>query len=169
MEFNREYDAWKRNLADYIVAPLTMRKIPRNKKEKRAQLQHALMHHLDRLFFTACLATLRKGDVYSAGAKHRVPELHLIRSYNNTRLGQLSEGESFRLRSDSTELFEILVKLPAHVVVRNVEGYVFSMTRDTDVYRESNLTRDPDGNQESKVVRSLFFFDYLFDASEAVT
>lgn len=152
MEFPREYDSWKTGLVDYMLAPLTMKKMSGSKRKRLQMLRGTLMHHIDRLYYTACLDALKRADVYNPGARRRVPDLHLINSYVDESLGKLPVGESFRLSSDTSKIFEILVKWPSTVIVRNVEGYVSRMSRSTLVKRESNLTRGPDGNEESKVV-----------------
>jgi len=130
-----------------------MKKMSSRKKDQLERLKSTLMHHFDRLFFAACLSTLKHGDVYNPGARHRVPDLFLINSYFDVELGSLPVGESFRLRDDPKELYEVLVKHPfGKITARSVEGYVTSFLPRAKVKRQSNLTRAPDGNAESKVV-----------------
>jgi hypothetical protein len=152
MEFTREYDRWKKRLAEELVAPLTMKIMSDGKKREVAKLKGVLMHHIDRLWYDGCLETIREGDVYNPGARHRVPRLYLINSYSDTNVGSLDVGESFRRSSSPEEKYEILTKTRAQVVARNVEGYIFKMSNSIMVKREGNLTRSPDGNQESNVV-----------------
>jgi hypothetical protein len=78
--------------------------------------------------------------------------LHLISSLIDVDLGTLASGESFRRTDSPQEKFEIIEKGSTNVVVRNIAGYVSRMNRSTKVRLESNLTRSPDGNQESRVV-----------------
>jgi len=156
MEFNREFDQWKKNVAENIIAPLSMKKMSEEKQEKLECLRSGLLHLFDRLFFSACLSTLKRGDVYNPGARHRVPNFFMINSFFTVSLGSLPIGESFRVSDNPKELYEVLVKLPRKIVVRNVEGYVTLMGRRTRVRRQSNLTRSPDGNNESKVALSSF-------------
>jgi hypothetical protein len=152
MEFPREYNQWKRNLAEQLVVALKMKKRFNNHESKRDQLKQALLHSIDRLWYFACLETIRTGDVYNPGARRRVPRLFLINSSIPTNLGSLPVGESFRLIDSPQEKYEILATRPFATIVRNVEGYVLRMNNSSLVTREGNLTRCPDGNQESKVV-----------------
>jgi hypothetical protein len=155
MELPREYDQWKRNLTDQIVAALDAKKRDSARKQGQGQLVGALMHSIDRLWYFACLETIRTGDVYNPGARRRVPRLYLINSYTPITLGRLPVGESFRLLDDATrEKYEVLAMELSSAIVRNVEGYVFRMNKSTKIKRENNLTRGPDGNEESKVVRA---------------
>jgi hypothetical protein len=90
--------------------------------------------------------------VYNPGARHRVPRLHLINALIDTELRELPVGESFRIVGGGEERYEILEKSVTEVLARTVEGFVQRMQPSTLVYRDGNLTRGPDGNQESKVV-----------------
>lgn len=154
MELPREYDAWKNHLAEDIVAPLKL-KIPSSDTLKQVdKLKSLLMNHIDRLWYDGCLETIRQGDVYNPGARRNVPRLYLINGYTDTKVGTLPVGESFRRSSAPEDKYEILAKTRSEVVVRNVEGYIGKWANSTLVKREGNLTRSPDGNQESKVVRS---------------
>lgn len=154
MEFPREYNQWKQNLAEQLVIVLKRKNKTTHRESKIDQLQFALSHSIDRLWYFACLETIRTGDVYNPGARRRVPRLYLINSTFPTSLGSLPIGESCRLVDSPQEKYEILAIKPFATILRNVEGYVFRMAKSTLVTRESNLTRSPDGNQESKVVRT---------------
>lgn len=151
MEFTREYDKWKNELGEDLVAALRLKMSDGEKKKEVDKLKGTLMHHIDRLWYESCLEVIRTGDVYNPGAKRRMPKLYMINSYKETKLGSLPTGESFRMSGRPEEKYEILFKGLKQVVVRNVEGFVTKMARDTMVKREGNLTRSPDGNQESKV------------------
>jgi hypothetical protein len=168
MELSREYDRWKKGLAEELVAPLKIKIMSDGKKREVEKLKGALMHHIDRLWYDGCLETIRKGDVYNPGARHRVPRLHLINSYKDTSVGSLEVGESFRRSSSPEEKYEILAKKGFQVVVRNGEGYIFKMSNSILVKREGNLTRGPDGNQESNVVsaKTVPFHHRLVQRSE---
>ena len=150
MEMLREFDWWKSHLAKQLVAPLS------GKSREISILKRKLADSIDRLWYENCLEAIRKGDVYNPGARHRVPKLHLINSILETRLKNLPLGESFRVVGDTKEKYEILDKGISDILVRNVQGYVQWLPKGTMVYRESNLTRCPDGNQESKVALSTF-------------
>jgi len=152
MELPREYDQWKRNLINQIVAALNGEKQDCTKETNRNQLMGALNHSIDRLWYFACLETIRTADVYNPGARRRVPRLYLINSSIPTALGSLPVGESFRLLDAPQEKYEILAVKFSTAIVRNVEGYVIRMNKSTKVKRENNLTRSPDGNEESRVV-----------------
>lgn len=152
MEFPREYEDWKNKIVDHICSlaqdePST---------EKLDGLNGQLKHHLDRLWYEACLETIRTGDVYNPGARKRVPRLYLINSYRDVDLGDLPVGESFRLSENKEDRFEVLVKTSSEVLVRNVKGTISRLNPSTLVRREGNLTRTPDGNAESKVSIATF-------------
>jgi hypothetical protein len=153
MEFPREYNQWKANLVDQLVISSSTLRPSGNQGINCDCLKQALSHSVDRLWYFACLETIRKGDVYNPGARHRVPRLYLINSSIPQKLGVLPAGESFRLVDSSQEKYEVLVVHAFDVIVRNVEGYVSRLQKNTLVKRESNLTRSPDGNEESRVVR----------------
>ena len=161
MEFPREYDRWKKALCNELVHPLHMAiddqtdPLAAKKKKGIERLKGVLMHNIDRLWYEAAFETIRGGDVYNPGARHRVPRLYVINSYTPTNLGNLDIGESFRLADRPKEKYEILMK-GRGITVRNVEGYISKMRKNTKVCLESNLTRGPDGNQESKVAMATF-------------
>lgn len=159
MEFTREYDIWKRDTVTSLIAPIESNNTvaPKMKDAKRiGMLRFSLEHHIDRLWYEACLETIRLGDVYNPGGKSRVPRLHLLDSLIDVKLHSLDVGESFRLSDDSSGRFEVLVKGLGNIVVRDVEGFVSKLSPDTMVRRGSNLTRSPDGNEESKVSIATF-------------
>ena len=151
MELTREYDKWKNETGEELVAALRLKMIRGEKKREVDKLKRILMHHIDRLWYESCLEVIRNGDVYNPGAGRRVPKLHLINSYTETKLATLPVGESFRMSDRPDEKYEILFKGWKQVVVRNVEGFVSKLAKTAMVKREGNLTRSPDGNQESKV------------------
>jgi hypothetical protein len=152
MEFPREYEDWKHKIVDHICSLAQNDPSPETKDELKGQLKH----HLDRLWYEACLETIRTADVYNPGARKRVPRLYLINSYHDVSLGELPEMESFRLSDNKEDRFEILVKRSSEVIVRNVKGLIFRLSPTTLVRREGNLTRTPDGNSESKVAIATF-------------
>jgi len=155
MEFTREYDLWKNNLATECVASLKV-KASKDELKTIGRFRGIIMHHIDRLWYDACLETIRQGDVYNPGARHRVPRLYLINKLTDDMLGDLPVGESFRLTDRPNEKYEILIKSGKQIVVRNVEGYISKMNQTTVVRREGNLTRSPDGNVESRVSLATF-------------
>lgn len=125
--------------------------------ENTDRLKGQLKHHLDRLWYEACLETIRLGDVYNPGARKRVPRLYLISSYHDVCLGDLPVGESFRLSEDNDSgFFEILIKSSSEVIVRNAQGRISRLGPTLLVRRDCNLTRTPDGNSESKVSIATF-------------
>jgi hypothetical protein len=124
-------------------------------QSKIQEVQDDLARSIDRLWYFATLETIRKGDVYNAGARWRVPKLYTISSNIVVKLDSLPVGESFRFIDSEAEKYEILAKAGGCAIVRNVEGMVFRVDDALSVKRDSNLTRSPDGNAESKVVRSL--------------
>jgi len=156
MELPREFDQWKRDLSIQLVAELSTKNLLRGKESECEELKQALLHGLDQLWYFSCLEVIRTGDVYNPGARHRVPRLHVTDSLIPTSVGRLDVGESFRILDTPAEKYEVMAKKISVVVVRNVEGYVFLLNKSAKVKRESNLTRCPDGNQESKVVSAIF-------------
>jgi hypothetical protein len=156
MEFTREYARWKVALTEELIAPLSLKAKNDTVKQNIARLKGIFDHNIDRLWYDACLETIRGGDVYNPGARGRVPRLYLINSYSDTKLGSLPVGESFRLSDRPDEKYEIVIKKSSQVVARNVEGYITKMSTSTRVKREGNLTRGPDGNSESKVSLATF-------------
>jgi hypothetical protein len=170
MEFNREYDKWKNELASELVAPLTLRASKADYMSKQIEkFKGTLMHHIDRLWYEGVLEVIRTGDVYNPGARHRVPRLYLIDSYVDEELGSFPVGESFRLSDDRNEKYEIVIKQRSQVIVRNVEGYITTMPNSTFVRREGNLTRGPDGNAESKVALATCKFARLVNSCSFIT
>jgi hypothetical protein len=156
MELSREFAVWKKRLAENI-ASMTLPSPTNNKiSAEHDRIKGQLMHYLDRLWYEACLETIRTGDVYNPGARHRVPHLHLINSHLDVELSCLDEGESFRLSGSPDDRFEILVKKPNQVVVRNIQGMISIKEPNVKVLREGNLNRTPDGNAESKVALATF-------------
>jgi hypothetical protein len=156
MEFTREYDRWKIALTEELVAPLSLKAKDDTIKSNIGRLKGAFNHHIDRLWYDACLETIRKGDVYHPGARGRIPRLYLINSYSDQQLGGLPVGESFRLSDRPSEKYEVVAKKATQVIARNVEGYITRMANSTLVKREGNLTRGPDGNAESRVSLATF-------------
>lgn len=152
MEIPREFDRWKTDLAAQIVAELHTRDLVDGRESECAELQQSLLSGIDRLWYSACLEVIRTGDVYAPGARHRVPKMFVIDSGIPESIGNLGLGESFRLLDDPDGRYEILDKRFNNVTVRNIEGYIQTLPKSSQVYRQSNLTRSPDGNQESKVV-----------------
>lgn len=155
MEFTREYDRWKKRTLISLTAPLQS---SHDKDMKQIKLLTTKIEFLiDRLWYYATLETIRLGDVYNPGGRSQVPHLYLLDSLIPTTLGSLDIGETFTLVSNPNERYEILIKRPPiGIVVRNVEGYTSTMKYDTKVYLGGNLTRGPDGNEESKVSIATF-------------
>ncbi|CAB9528137.1 expressed unknown protein [Seminavis robusta] len=152
MEFPREYDDWKNKLAKHVASLAK----PGGTMDNPNRMEGQLMHYIDRLWYEACLETIRTGDVYNPGARHRVPRLYLINSHFDVDLGSLDESESFRLCENTDDRFEILIKKSSEIIVRNVQGRVSVVAPNVKVRREGNLTRTPDGNAESKVALATF-------------
>jgi len=156
MEFNREYDRWKESLGTELVAPLLMKAKDDDSRKKVGNFRGVLMHHIDRLWYDGCMEVIRTGDVYNPGARARVPRIYLVDMVDETTLGKLPVGESFRLVENPKEKYEVLVAKATQVVVRNVEGFISKMSKKTRVRLGGNLTRGPDGNTESRVSITTF-------------
>jgi hypothetical protein len=155
MEFPREYEYWKGKLVDYLIKSMAEDNTE-STQDSCCRLKSSLTHGLDCLWYEACLETIRTGDVYNPGARHRVPRLYVINSYFDVELSCLPVGESFRLSASPENRYEVLVKRAAHIFARNHEGMISKLIPDTKVRREGNLTRTPDGNTESKVALATF-------------
>jgi hypothetical protein len=83
--------------------------------------------------------------------------LYLVDSLVDQELSSLPEMEAFRLVDDPSNRFELLMKpLFGKYVVRDVEGYISMMSPSIKVRLGGNLTRGPNGNDESKVAIALF-------------
>lgn len=156
MELTREYDKWKNELAEQLTESLGLNTKDHVKEKEVKKFQGVLMHHIDRLWYEACLEIIRAGDVYNPGARHRVPHIWLTKSYFDQKLGTLPIGESFRLAGRPEGRYEVMIKQRKQIIVRNVEGKISKMKKDTLVRREGDLTRSPDGNQESRVSLATF-------------
>jgi macrodomain Ter protein organizer (MatP/YcbG family) len=164
MELTREFEEWKKETVDELVKPLAPDEMESEEKKKQlSAFKMTLMHNLDRLWYEACLEIIRRGDVYNPGARRRVPRLYLINSCFEEKLFRLPIGESFRLSEKPEDRYEIVHKTKRmlgtrwdRVVVRNVEGQISKLDPKTLVRREGNLTRAPDGNQESRVSLATF-------------
>ena len=156
MEVSREYSVWKERVADSVTAMAQTSQRSDKLSDECDRMKGQLMHYLDRLWYESCLETIRTGDVYNPGARHRVPRLHLINSHFDEKLGSLDEGESFRLSCCPGDRFEILIKKPKKIIVRNIRGLISTRAPEIKVRREGNLNRTPDGNAESKIALSTF-------------
>lgn len=160
MEFTREYDKWKNDTVDELVASLALRDMDASGKKDLGRLRGTLAHHIDRLWYESCLEVIREGDVYNPGARKRVPKIYTINSYTPIELHSIPVGESFRLKANEkekkNEKYEVIVKNGSQILVRNVEGYISQMEGKTMILREGNLARGPDGNKESKVALATF-------------
>ena len=154
-ELTREYDKWKNHTADDLVSALKYPDDDERKKEMGC-LRDTLLQHIDRLWYESCLEVIRRGNVYHSRATKRVPQLHLINSCTPTELQNLVVGESFTITDKDQGKYEILVKTKKLILVRNVEGYVSKMELKTMALKECNLSRAPDGNNESEVALSTF-------------
>ena len=109
------------------------------------------------MWFAACLEVIRTGDVYNAGASKKVPILYTIDSLRNVRLGTLPVGEAFRIASNPKKRWEVLIVKPVgKTIVRDVEGNVMPLAKDTMVRRGGNLARAPDGDRQSAVALAGF-------------
>uniref|UniRef100_A0A7S3L929 Uncharacterized protein n=1 Tax=Amphora coffeiformis TaxID=265554 RepID=A0A7S3L929_9STRA len=156
MEFTREYDAWKEDLGDQLVGYLRARNRDGTQEKDINNFRALLMSYIDRLWYEGVLETIRKGDVYNPGARKRVPRLYLINSHIPQKLSELPELEAFRLVNEPAKLYEIIIIEGSKYVCRTVEGHIKIFTGQETVKRESNLTRGPDGNSESKVCLASF-------------
>jgi hypothetical protein len=146
MEFNREYDLWKKTITDDIVGDAP----------NAGRLKGTLQSQIDRLWYEAVCEVISKGDVYNPSGKNFIPKVYFINSSTDVQLKTFKDGDGFRLKGDKAEKYEVLVAGSMKVLVRTVEGIVLNMDGDTIVHRESDLTRGPDGNAESRVSIATF-------------
>ena len=160
MELPREYQHWKRLLLDHLLLPLRqgMCGLARDSVETA---RAALSKGVDRLWYHSVLETIRTGDVYNPGARHRVPRLNLIPSFAERTLSTLQVGEPFRRIDSPDDRFEVVGRGRDGILVRNPGGRVSSFPGSLRVSRDSDLTRAPDGVNESKVVSIMFLLTVL--------
>mmetsp|Transcript_1925 Transcript_1925/g.3932 ORF Transcript_1925/g.3932 Transcript_1925/m.3932 type:complete len:2302 (-) Transcript_1925:37-6942(-) len=156
MEFTREYDQWKSSIAESLVALLRVKDTEGSSTRDIERLKGGLLTLIDKLRYDAVLETIRKGDVYNPGARHRVPRLYLIDSLTPRPLRNLELLEAFRLHENPKELYELILRNGGKQVCRTVEGKIKVLEGGELVRRESNLTRGPDGNAESRVSIAAF-------------
>ena len=158
MEFTREYDFWKNQVVEEITSPIVIKNDGSPTFEKRMRrFKGSVSHAFDCLWFEAALETVKRGDVYNPGGHTKVPSLYVIDSYQDVKLGSLPVAETFCLAIDTRKRFEILDRpMFGQILVRNVEGILSKMDRNTKVRRGGNLARGPDGNTQSKVALATF-------------
>jgi hypothetical protein len=156
MELNREYGEWKKRTSAVLTMPLRDQFDGMENEAEISHLRSLLEHHFDRLWYEACLEVIRKGDVYNPGARPIVPHMSTISSLIDTKIEMLREGESFRTVEEPENKLELLIKTRKFIIVRTVEGKISKIEKGTEVRRESDLTRSPNGNTESKVAISTF-------------
>jgi len=157
MEFTREYDTWKNKFTDSIAQKIERKLSNVMKPRDKGRFKGGLGHNIDRLWFDACLESIRLGDVYNPGARDRVPHLYLIDSYTPTSLSTLPVGEAFVVdNGKASQRYEILVKTGSTITCRTVEGILKHFSGSKQVRRGGNLARGPDGIVESKVALATF-------------
>merc|ERR1719491_92931 len=157
MEFTREYNTWKNEFTDKITQRIEGKSGDIMKPRDKGRFKGGLGHNLDRLWFDACLESIRLGDVYNPGAFLRVPHLYLIDSYTPTPLSTLPVGEAFIVDKDGkSQRYELLIHDKETITCRTVEGIVTHFNADIMVRRGGNLARGPDGIAESKVALATF-------------
>ena len=137
MEFNREYDDWKKEIVYNIVEGSTrMRKVT-----------GTISNSIDRLWYEAAFEVISQGDVYNPSGSAFIPKVYLINAKTNVHLKTLKIGDSFRISRAMDQKYEVLIPGDKKVWVRSVEGYLFSLEGDENVLREADLTRSPVSNQ----------------------
>lgn len=133
MEFNREYDAWKKQVVRDTV----------NSSSRMRRVAGAISSSIDRLWYEAAFEVISQGDVYNPSGSTYIPKVYLINAKTKERLGSLEIGDSFRISKTMDEKYEVLIPGSKKVWVRSVEGYLFSLSADEEVLREADLTRSP--------------------------
>jgi len=158
MEFTREYDTWKLKFADDIANRVERKLSSPMKPRDRGRFKGGIGHNIDRLWFDACLESIRFGDVYNPGARFRVPHLYLTDAYVPTQLSKLPVGEAFVVddQVSAQNRYEILIKNGSDITCRTVEGIVKHFNGNKMIRRGGNLARGPDGISESKVALATF-------------
>ncbi len=111
---------------------------------------------IDRLWYEAAFEVIRGGDVYNPSGSKFIPKLFLIDSSKSVPLRSMTVGDSFRIKRNDTEKYEVLIPGSQKVWVRSVEGILVELDGDEEVLRQSDLTRSPDGNMESRVAIATF-------------
>ena len=156
MELNREYEQWKKRTAEVLVLPLCTESMDAETELEISKLLSLLEEQLDRLWYEASFEIIRRGDVYNPRARSIVPHMSTISSLIDTRIQALMEGESFRTLEKPEEKYDLLIKTRKYIIVRDVQGKISKMEPDTEVRRESDLTRSSNGNTESSVALGSF-------------
>jgi hypothetical protein len=141
MEFTREYDKWKNTTIEELVGE---------------SMGAAIARLIDRLWYEAAFEAIRKGDVYNPSGSKFIPKVFLLKSSRGVALRSLTVGDGFRIKRNDAEKYEVLIPGSKKVWVRSVEGILSELDGDEEVLRESDLTRSPDGNAESKVAIATF-------------
>ena len=109
------------------------------------------MHHIDRLWYDGVLEVIRTGDVTTQGARQSSASSLSDKFLHGCKAWKLPSWRELPLGESPEERYEVVIKGATHVIVRNVEGFISKMPRSTKARREGNLTRGPDGNNESTV------------------
>lgn len=98
MELPREYDFWKAEFSQKVAPPRSGSPTEAAKKN-RENYRKAVSHNVDRLWYEACLEIIREGDVYNPSGRAKIPDLFIIDSPFEVKLGDLMELDAFRLFS----------------------------------------------------------------------
>mmetsp|Transcript_846 Transcript_846/g.1145 ORF Transcript_846/g.1145 Transcript_846/m.1145 type:complete len:2346 (+) Transcript_846:80-7117(+) len=172
MEVPREFQYMQQNLTNGIIKQY----YPKLEcKLKYRDFEHIVLKFTAKLFFQGALNVLHTGDVFLPGAKNKIQSYRLIDSALSCPLSNLKKGEAFNLLADDTktQVFPSKIKSvrcevisagngPSRwqkarpYIIRDMEGHVFELSSKVKVYRASDLTRAPDGVQESKVAFATF-------------
>lgn len=164
MEFSHGFENWKAKSAETITALLSKKAKNDSSKKIVEDLKESLIHHMNRLWFQACLHVLQRANVYSG----LLPKFHLIKSYTDQDLGKLQVGDAFRFCDKPSEKYEVIHRKTTniyekrvkeeeeYVYARNIQGKIYKMQSDAQVRRESDLTRALNGNDESDVAILTF-------------
>lgn len=140
MEFSREYKAWKQLIVDELFFDIM----------NADRQKNVLKGHIDLLWYEATCEVIRKGDVYNPSGRKYIPRVYFINSSTD------KIGDAFRVKSDNSEKYEVIIPGSQKVLVRSVDGILSHINGDTIVHLESDLTRCPDGDAESKVAIATF-------------
>ncbi len=164
MELTREYEKWKHEIVDRLL--FTVKEVAKHRRRFFEELKETLRHNIDILWFEACLEVLRRSGVYDTDSKNRIPPKHLISSHIGEGLKYLSVGDSFRVsgkEGTANRKFDVILKkretkysLTQTIYARSAEGIVQKFHENTEVFRESCLSRSIDGDTESKVAVATF-------------
>jgi hypothetical protein len=160
MELPREYDAWKKSSIEKI-APSKPETAPAAAKKVRQTLQRTLHNHLDRLWYESTLEIIAMGDVYNPGGRSKIPQLYMIDSPFEQKLGELDEQDAFKLAKSMYRVQEHDGNGLTHISFE-FEKETFTLSSKTYVLDKSTRSKKTLGELTSgEVFESIDIFELV--------